>query len=68
MFLGGLCLALTLNIYAVTRFDVSMEDGTIMSTVRVTPKLWNIAVTVLSILLLVTLVGYAFLENFAYRP
>jgi hypothetical protein len=29
--------------------------------------LWNIAVAALSILLLATLLGYVFLENFAYR-
>jgi hypothetical protein len=68
VFLGELGLALALNIYAVTRFDVSSQDGTIVSTVRFTPKLWNIAVATVSILLLVALVGYAFLENFAYRP
>jgi hypothetical protein len=68
VFLGGLCLALALNVYAVTRLDVSREDGTIVSTVRVTPRMWNIAVAVVSVLLLVTLVGYVFLENFAYLP
>jgi hypothetical protein len=68
VFLGGLFLALALNIYAVTRFEVSREDGTIVSTVRVTLGLWNIAVAVVSVLLVVTLVGYAFFENFAYRP
>jgi hypothetical protein len=68
VFLGGLGIALALNVYAVTRFDVGKENGTIVSTVRVTPVLWNIAVAGVSVLLLVTLVGYAFLENFAYRP
>ena len=68
VFLGGLCLALALNVYAVTRLEVGREDGTIVSTVRITPGFWNIAVAVSSILLLVTLVGYAFLENFTYRP
>ena len=68
VFLGGLGLALALNIYAVMRFDFSREDGTIVSTVRITPGLWNIAVAVVSVVLLVTLVGYAFLENFTYRP
>src|SRR5215213_4915106 len=68
VFLGGLSLALALNVYAVARFDVDREHGTIVGTVRVTPGLWNIAVAVVSILLLVTLVGYAFLENFTYRP
>ena len=67
VFLGGLALALALNIYAVTRLNVSREDGTIVSTVRVRLGLWNIAVAAVSILLLVTLVGYAFLENFTYR-
>jgi hypothetical protein len=67
VFLGGLCVALALNIYAVTRFNVSREDGTIVSTVRIKLGLWNIAVAAVSVLLLVTLVGYAFLENFTYR-
>ena len=68
VFLGGLCLALALNVHAVTRFDVGREDGTMVGTVRVTLGLWNTAVAVVSILLLVTLVGYAFLENLAHRP
>jgi hypothetical protein len=68
VFLGGLGLALALNVYAVARFHLGREDGTIVSTVRVTPRLWNIVVAVVSVLLLVTLVGYAFFENFAYRP
>jgi hypothetical protein len=68
VFLGGLSLALSPNVYAVARFDVDREDGTIVGTVRVTPGLWNIAVAVVSVLLLVTLVGYALLENFTYRP
>ena len=67
VFLGGLSLALALNIYAVTRWNVSREDGTIVSTVRIKLGLWNIAVAAISALLLVTLVGYTFLENFTYR-
>jgi hypothetical protein len=57
VFLGGLCLALALNIYAVTRLNVDREDGTIVGTIRITPGLWNITVVAVSILLLVTLVG-----------
>jgi hypothetical protein len=67
VFLGGLGVALALNTYAVTRLNVRREGGTIVSTVRVKLGLWNIAVAVVSMLLLVTLVGYAFLENFTYR-
>ena len=67
LFLGGLGLALALNTYAVLRLDVDREDGTIVSTLRLEIKLLNIAVVAMSVLLLVTLVGYALLENFAYR-
>ena len=64
VFLGGLGLALVLNSYAVLRFNLSREDGTIVGTVRVETKLANISVVVVSSLLL----GYFFLETFAYRP
>jgi len=57
VFLGGLGLALVLNTYAVLRVNLSREDGTIVSTVRVEMKLANIAVVVVSSLLLGTLVG-----------
>jgi hypothetical protein len=68
VFLGGLCLALALNTYAVARVNVSREEGTLVSTVRLKLRLSNIAVVAVSILLLATLLGYVFLENFTYRP
>jgi hypothetical protein len=68
VFLGGLGLALALNAYAVLRLNVGREDGAIVGTVRVQVRFWNIAVTAVSLLLLVTLVGYFFVENFVYRP
>jgi hypothetical protein len=68
VFLGGLCLALALNTYAVTRVNVRREAGTLVSTVRIKLGLWNIPVAAASILLLATLLGYVFLENFTYRP
>ena len=67
VFLGGLCLALALNTYAVTRLNVRREEGTIVSTIRLKLRLSNIAVAVVSILLLATLLIYVFLENFTYR-
>lgn len=67
VFLGGLCLALLLNVYAVLRLNVTREDGTIVSTVRLEPRFWNLAVALFSAALLSTLVGYLFLENFTYR-
>jgi hypothetical protein len=68
VFLGGLGLALALNAYAVLRLDVGREDGAIVGTVRLEVRYWNIAVAAVSLLLLGTLVGYFFLENFVYRP
>jgi hypothetical protein len=66
VFLSGLCLALALNTYAVVRLDVRREAGTLVSTVRLKLNLSNLAVAAVSVLLLVTLVGYAFLENFTH--
>lgn len=67
VFLSGLVLALALNTHAVLRLNISKEDGTIVSTVRLRIKFLNIAVAAISSLLMFTLVGYAFLENFTYR-
>ena len=67
MFLGGLGSALALNAYAVLQLNVSREDGTIVSIVRLRMKFLNVAVVAVSSLLLVTLLGYAFLENFTHH-
>ncbi len=68
LFLGGLGLALALNTYAVLRLDIDQEGDTIVSTLRLEIKHLNIVViAMMSALLLVTLVGYALLENFIYR-
>jgi hypothetical protein len=66
-FLGGLSLAVAANLYAVVRLSVGREDGVVVSTVRLEAKYANIAVILVSLALLGTLVGYAFLENFTYR-
>jgi len=68
VFLGGLSLALALNACAVVRLNVGREEGAIVGTVRLEVRFWNIAVAALSLVLLVTLVGYIFVENFVYRP
>jgi hypothetical protein len=67
-FLGGLGLAVAANLYAVLRLSVGREDDALVSTIRLEVKFANIAVVLVSLALLVTLVGYAFLENFTYRP
>ncbi len=67
VFLGGLGLALALNAYSVLRLNVGREEGAVVSTVRLEVKLLNLAMIVVGSLLMVTLLGYVFLENFAYR-
>jgi hypothetical protein len=67
VFLGGLGSALALNAYAVLQLNVSREDVTIVSIVRLRMKFLNVAVVAVSSLLLVTLLGYAFLENFTHQ-
>ena len=67
VFLGGLGLALALNTYSVLRLNVGREEDAIVSTVRLEVNLLNLAMIAVGSLLLVTLLGYVFLENFAYR-
>lgn len=67
VFLGGLFVVLALNLWAILRLSVGREDGAVVSTVRLEVKYANLAVILVSCALLVTLVGYAFLENFTYR-
>ncbi len=49
------------------RVGVGREDGAIVGTMRLEVKLANVAVAVVSLLLLGVLVGYVFVENLAYR-
>ncbi len=67
VFLGGLLLALALNGYSFVRFGVGREDGAIVGTMRLEIKPANVVVAVASLILIGTLVGYVFVENFAYR-
>jgi hypothetical protein len=67
VFLGGLGVALLLNAYAVLRLNVGKEDSSIVGTVRLEARFWNIAVMAVSLMLLATLVDYFFAENFVYR-
>lgn len=67
VFLGGLGLAMALNAYAVLRPSFGRENGAILCTIRLEMKSFNVAVVVAGSLVLVTLVGYVFLENFTQR-
>jgi len=52
---------------AILGLNVGSEEGAIVGIVRLEIRLWNIAVSIASLLLLATLVGYLFVENFVYR-
>lgn len=67
VFLGGLGVALALNAYTILRLNVDREDGAVVGTVRLRMKPLNITVVAVSSLLLVTLLGYAFLENLTHH-
>jgi hypothetical protein len=67
VFLGGLGLAMALNVYAVLRSGVTKEEDVVVCTVRIRMKFWNTAVVAASSMLLLTLLGYVFLENFVTR-
>ena len=53
------------NLHAILGVQLRKEQGKIVGTLTLTPKLWNLAVMAVSGLLLTTMVTYAFLENFA---
>jgi hypothetical protein len=66
VFLGGLTAALALNIYALLGIHVRKEGGTFVSTIAMTPRTWNLAVVLLSGLVLTIMLGYAIVENIGH--
>lgn len=67
VFLGGLLLALGLNLFAVFGANFRQGSAAILSAVRERNRFLNVAIVLMSGLLLTTLLGYVFLENFTRR-
>ena len=67
VFISGLLLALGLNAYPIVHLRIQRDVDTTVCTVTLKAKLWNLMVIAMSAVLLATLIGYAFLENFTYR-
>jgi hypothetical protein len=66
--MGGLTVALGLNLAAVLRVNAEREGSHLTAlTIRIGAKPLNLAVVGICALLLLTLVGYAFVENFRPR-
>jgi hypothetical protein len=66
LFLGGPLAAAVLSLGAVIRLDVRREDNRVVTTVTLTPRLLNVAVAILSLVLLATLAGYIVAENLGH--
>ena len=67
VFFGGLLLALAMNVWAILRIHIQRDDHAIISTITLKPLLGNLTVIATSSVLLVTILVYAFLENFTHR-
>jgi hypothetical protein len=66
--MGGLTVALGLNLTAVLKVNAERERGHLAAlTIRIGAKPLNLAVVGIGALLLLTLLGYAFVENFRPR-
>jgi hypothetical protein len=67
--MGGLLIALLLNSLSVLRLQIEREqnDGVSAFTLRVANQRFNLAVLVMSVLLLAMIFAYLFVENFRPR-
>jgi len=66
---GGLFLALALNMISVLRIRLRHDDGTLVAaiSVRLRGAILNLTALTISCLLSVTIVAYLFVENFQPR-
>lgn len=66
LFLGGPLLAAALSLSAIVQLDVRREEDSVVTTVTLRPRLLNLTVAVLSLVLLAILAGYAVAENLGH--
>jgi hypothetical protein len=64
LFLGGPLAAALLSLGAIVTLDVRRKDDQLVTTITITPRFLNLAVALLSLLLLAILAGYVLAENF----
>jgi hypothetical protein len=62
--LGGLFLALSLNVMPVIQTKFQLNDGNLMSVITIKGKLLNLGMMALVLFLTAALLLYAFVENF----
>jgi hypothetical protein len=66
LFLGGPLLATLLSLGAIVQLEIRREDDRVITTVTLRPRLLNLAVATLSLIILAILTGYAVAENLAH--
>ena len=62
--LGGLFLALSLNVMPVIQAKFQLNDGNLVSVITIKGKLLNLGMMALALFLTTALLLYAFVENF----
>jgi hypothetical protein len=63
LFLGGPLAATLVSLSGIIELEIRRESGRVITTVTLTPRLLNVTVALLSIVLLAILAGYALAEN-----
>ena len=66
LFLGGPLAAAVLSLGAIVTLEVRRENDQVVTTVRLTPRVFNVAVAVMSLVLLAILAGYIVAENLGH--
>ncbi len=67
IFLGGLAMAILLNVLVLLTFNVSIKKGRIHSAFSITPKAANLIIVITSMIFLGTLLAYSIVENLIIR-
>jgi hypothetical protein len=66
LFLGGPLAAIALSLGTILRLDLRRETGQVITTVTLTPRLFNLAVAIGGVALLAVLGCYLIAENFRH--
>jgi hypothetical protein len=66
LFLGGPLLAALLSLGAIVRLEVRREENEVVTTITLRPRIFNLLVATLSLVLLAMLAGYAVAENLGH--
>ena len=65
VFLGGIAIALLLNLLAIAELNFRWEQKRLVSTLTIEPRTLNLALILAIGMMLAMFVAYAFVENFA---